>query len=370
MKPVYKLIGTDIRARYIEGKYVYAYDVNFARSPLLEELDGRYPPTSSGAWSLPAKLGDVTFTSGIYLTHTKRWPDVLGCSAPYNRIVSARCAALFQKFAANDVEIYPIPVATSVKLRPAPPYFLLNIHREVDCINLTESQAEIGPRTVDLDVLCALGVDAPEHSVIDPARIPPSVACWTSRFIRATYVTGPLAKALLALKPKCADFVEIRLKRETPVQRKAALARIRREYDEAMKKKPPPAPKVAISELAIPEVVAAFLASDLRRDFRNVEVFDADGCSSAMGSLLAWKDLRWPKSHVPVADDGRGGYFAIDTTRTKEGDCPVVYFDHELADVDKKSGAITPNFEACDDTFAAWLKRVKNGSTGLPRRKR
>jgi hypothetical protein len=137
-----------------------------------------------------------------------------------------------------------------------------------------------------------------------------------------------------------------------------------------MKKKPPPAPKVAIAELPLPDVVAAFFASDARRDFRNVEVFDAAACSSAMGSLLAWKDLRWPKTHVPIADDGRGGYFALDTTRTKAGDCPVVYFDHELADVDKKSGAITPNFEPCDDTFAAWLKRVKNGSTGLPRRKR
>jgi hypothetical protein len=89
-----------------------------------------------------------------------------------------------------------------------------------------------------------------------------------------------------------------------------------------------------------------------------------------MGSLLAWKDLRWPKGHIPIADDGRGGYFALDTSRTKAGDCPVVYFDHELADVDKKSGAITPSFEPCDDTFAAWLKRVKNGSTGLPRRKK
>ncbi len=207
-------------------------------------------------------------------------------------------------------------------------------------------------------------------TVLDPARIPESVGCFIARYCSSSYVTGALAKALQDIRPKCGELDDIRLKRETPAQRTAALARIRREYDEAMKKKPPPAPKVAISELAIPEVVAAFFASDLRRDFRNVEVFDADGCSSAMGSLLAWKDLRWPKSHVPVADDGRGGYFALDTTRTKAGDCPVVYFDHELADVDKKSGAITPNFEACDETFAAWLKRVKNGSTGLPRRKR
>ena len=54
----------------------------------------------------------------------------------------------------------------------------------------------------------------------------------------------------------------------------------------------------------------------------------------------------------------------------KDGDCPVVYFDHELESVDPKSGAITPNFEACDDTFAGWLHRVRHGSTGLPRRTR
>jgi hypothetical protein len=57
-------------------------------------------------------------------------------------------------------------------------------------------------------------------------------------------------------------------------------------------------------------------------------------------------------------------------SRTEAGDCPVVCFGHELADVDKKSSVVTTNFEACDDTFAAWLKRVKNGSTGLPRRKK
>jgi hypothetical protein len=243
----------------------------------------------------------------------------------------------------------------------------MNVHRVVDCFNLTASQAQLNPAAVDLDVLCALGG---VEDFIDPARVPPTVACWTSQFLRGTFVTGPLAKALLATRPKYADLIPVRLERETPAEREAALARIRREYDEAMKKKPPPAPKVTISELPLPEVVAAFFASNTRRDFRNVDVFDSDACSSAMGSLLAWKDLRWPKSHIPIADDGRGGYFALDTSRTKAGDCPVVYFDHELADVDKKSGAITPNFEPCDDTFAAWLKRVKNGSTGLPRRKR
>jgi hypothetical protein len=360
MKPVY---------RFHQG-YVETVDLNFARSPLFDELDGRYPPSSSGEWSLPAKLGEVTFSSGIFLTHTKRWPDVKNCLRDPRWIVSARCAALFQEYSGKDIEVFPIPVATSVKLRPAPPYFLLNVHRVVDCINLTESQAELSPHAADLDVLCAAGSGDPENEVIDPSRIPPTVACWTSRYFGGTFVTGPLAKALLATRPKYADLIPVRLKRETPAQRTAALARIRREYDEAMKKKAPPAPKVAISELAVPEVVAAFFASDTRRDFRNVEVFDADGCSSAMGSLLAWKDLRWPKSHIPIADDGRGGYFALDTTRTKAGDCPVIYFDHELADVDKKSGAITPNFEPCDDTFAAWLKRVKNGSTGLPRRKK
>jgi hypothetical protein len=289
------------------------------------------------------------------------------CFDSFTWLLSDRCASLFQELAAEDVELFPVPVATSVKLRPAPPYFLMNVHRVVDCFNLTKSEAELPPRGADLDVLCSLAV---EEDFIDPSRIPPTVACWTSRYFGGTFVTGPLAKALLATRPKYADLIPVRLKRETPAQRTAALARIRREYDEAMKKKPPPAPKVAISELPLPEVVAAFFASDARRDFRNVDVFDSDACSSAMGSLLAWKDLRWPKGHIPIADDGRGGYFALDTSRTKAGDCPVVYFDHELADVDKKSGAITPNFEPCDDTFAAWLKRVKNGSTGLPRRKR
>jgi hypothetical protein len=345
-------------------------ELDVDRSPALAELRDLLPRSSSDIWRLPSRLEHGLTRTEIRLKHTKRWPDVHTCFVACCWIVSARCADLFVKHAAEDVEVIPLAVTTVPKLRPAPPYYLLNVHRVVDCVNLTASKPVVLSGTPDIDLLSTLSEAEGGEEVFDPARVPKSVRCFSAKHLRGTYITGPLAKALLALRPKCADFVEIRLKRETPAQRKAALARIRREYDEAMKKKPPPAPKVAISELALPEVVAAFFASDVRRDFRNVEVFDADGCSSAMGSLLAWKDLRWPKGHVPVADDGRGGYFAIDTTRTKEGDCPVVYFDHELADVDKKSGAITPNFEACDDTFAAWLKRVKNGSTGLPRRKR
>jgi hypothetical protein len=340
------------------------------RSDAMVDLQAVLPRSSSGLWSLPGRIGENVLRPHIRLMHTSRWPDMHTCFMACCWIISARCAELFVTHAANDVEIIPLVVLTSPRLRPAPPYFLLNVHRVVDCVNVTASKLIVLSGTPDIDLLSTCpGVEGDEE-VIDPACMPESVRCFSARYLRDTFVTGPLAKALLATRPKYADLIPVRLKRETPAQRTAALARIRREYDEAMKKKAPPAPKVAISELAVPEVVAAFFASDTRRDFRNVEVFDADGCSSAMGSLLAWKDLRWPKTHIPIADDGRGGYFALDTTRTKAGDCPVIYFDHELADVDKKSGAITPNFEPCDDTFAAWLKRVKNGSTGLPRRKR
>jgi hypothetical protein len=348
------------------------YEIGYKRSTVLEVLRSLHPRSPSGAWTLPAKIAGKEISGVLWLSKMRRWPDVIDpICVSFFQVISARCAELFAAHTPNDVELVPISVQAPPRYRPVPTYFILNVFRTVDCLNISDEPLTFWNRPPDPEIFTGVPGSSDEGvEALDPDRIPDGVNCFYARHQTHMYVTGPLAKALLATRPKYADLIPVRLKRETPAQRTAALARIRREYDEAMKKKPPPAPKVAISSLAVPEVVAAFFASDARRDFRNVEVFDADACSSAMGSLLAWKDLRWPKGHIPIADDGRGGYFALDTSRTKAGDCPVVYFDHELADVDKKSGAITPNFEPCDDTFAAWLKRVKNGSTGLPRRKR
>src|SRR5690606_34389975 len=33
---------------------------------------------------------------------------------------------------------------------------------------------------------------------------------------------------------------------------------------------------------------------------------------------------------IPISPDGRGGCYCLDTSRMDNGECPVVYWDHEL----------------------------------------
>lgn len=68
---------------------------------------------------------------------------------------------------------------------------------------------------------------------------------------------------------------------------------------------------------------------------------------------------------VVVAEDGRGGCFALDTSRIKGEERPVVYFDHELADIDD-DGTIRPRFERCKPGFNAWLLACGKSGSLLP----
>jgi hypothetical protein len=78
------------------------------------------------------------------------------------------------------------------------------------------------------------------------------------------------------------------------------------------------------------------------------------------------KDFRWPDHMLVIAADGRGGDYCLDVSGIKDGDCPVVYHDHELDEIDEDTGAITPSFEKVKPTFAAWLKQVATTGSMLP----
>lgn len=95
-------------------------------------------------------------------------------------------------------------------------------------------------------------------------------------------------------------------------------------------------------------------------------MFDGAMAVEETKRLRAWKELVWPKHLVCISEDGRGGYFALDLSKITDGDCPVVYFDHELAEIDKKTGKIVPQFEVAAKTFDAWVKRLKRGGSALP----
>lgn len=68
-----------------------------------------------------------------------------------------------------------------------------------------------------------------------------------------------------------------------------------------------------------------------------------------------------PRELVPIADDGRGGYWCLDTARFKGGECPVVYRDHELIWDSKYRD------ERDSASFAAFLKREVDEAVPPPR---
>jgi hypothetical protein len=96
-----------------------------------------------------------------------------------------------------------------------------------------------------------------------------------------------------------------------------------------------------------------------------VDLYDHIKAIESTLRLREWKELDWPMHLVCISEDGRGGYFALDLSKNKDGDCPVVYFDHELAKIDKKTGRITPQFEVAAKTFSAWIKRLKRGGSAM-----
>jgi hypothetical protein len=339
--------------------------IEYTRSKIFDEVTKLLPRSQTRAAWLPRRLGEQTFAGAIWMSHSGKWPDFCPDVSSCFFVASERCAALFREHAGDDVEIFPTKVQSPAKLRPRPPYFLVNIHRLVDCVNVSASVLKPAKNWPAPDVW------VPSKAItINPKLIPRGVSCFVTKYLSDAFVCGKLAEALLAMRPRFAGLKTIATRTETEGKRTAAIAHALSIYAEATKHLPPKVAPTPVERLTIPDSLKAFHASGHDGIFRNVEVLDLERCATNHASLMNWKDLKWPETHVPIADDGRGGYFALDPTRMKDGDCPVVYFDHELASVDPKSGAITPNFEHCDDTFAGWLHRVRHGSTGLPRRTR
>jgi hypothetical protein len=116
----------------------------------------------------------------------------------------------------------------------------------------------------------------------------------------------------------------------------------------------------------LPESYRRFLEALGAADVRGTEVV---GCrrvklrgtalrqstDSLTGQFRQWKELRWPRSMICVADDGRGGCYCLDTSKTRRGECPVVYFDHERVAEEKKTGRLVPRLERVAGSFAAWI---------------
>ena len=40
-----------------------------------------------------------------------------------------------------------------------------------------------------------------------------------------------------------------------------------------------------------------------------------------------------PNQLLPILNDGAGNHYCLDVAKTKSGDCPVVFWDHELGEI-------------------------------------
>lgn len=134
--------------------------------------------------------------------------------------------------------------------------------------------------------------------------------------------------------------------------------------------------RVAAAEKALgvklPESYKQFLLTCGSADIENEEIFGLDPedhPSDFVQSTLFMRkaeDFKWPDHMLVIAADGRGGDFCLDVSKIKGDDCPVVYHDHELDEIDEESGAITPSFEKVKPTFAAWVKQIAKTGSMLP----
>lgn len=57
--------------------------------------------------------------------------------------------------------------------------------------------------------------------------------------------------------------------------------------------------------------------------------------------------IRIPHHLVPIMNDGGGNHYCLDTASMRGGECPVVFWDHELSEDQ------VPSKDA--DAFASWL---------------
>jgi cell wall assembly regulator SMI1 len=68
--------------------------------------------------------------------------------------------------------------------------------------------------------------------------------------------------------------------------------------------------------------------------------------SMAKSERSAWDKIEpMPKGLIPIAPDGRGGHYCLDTNHQVDGECPVLYWDHELVSTGYKPERAAKSFE-------------------------
>ncbi len=324
-----------------------------------EHIGKRLDQTMMARYGLPTKL-DSWQQKPLAIKVVKAWQDCL-YHTDYGLIVSDRMATILAQHP-SDCQSLSLNVHYRGKSSPSP-YFVVNVFLAPDCMNYTKSNAHfheyiwnIRIENVDFDILAHKAHPA----IIDPTRIPEGARVIVPKHTSDIFLHDEVAQRILKLKPTGMKLVPAQVSVETPAERAKvmrALAAVRRKWEPRIEE----AKKLAALSLSEALGIAIAPACEAQlREFagtirKHGEVFDLREMVRETQSMRKATDILWPHHFICVGNDGRGGVFAVDTSKARTDSGPVVYSDHEL--MQEQAGKLVPQLEYAADSLAAWVAK-------------
>ncbi len=291
---------------------------------------------------------------------------------PFGVIVSQSVAECFKSVCDDQVQFLKLSIEWPKSIKVKEDYFWMNVTSVVDCIHTSE----VGMYYRKGDSPERLSIRDPDATLtLDVSRIPKGSRIFYTKYYRCVPIISKRVYSLINAEfPKLFDLRPVDSKRQPDQERSHHIANIvsgasKTETSQIKQNTNDQQHRIEKSlSIALPKKVATYFNGSAELDGMDIELLDGVSAIEETQRLRDWNELAWPKHLVCISEDGRGGYFALDLSKAKDGDCPVVYFDHELVKIDKKTGRITPHFELAAKTFDAWIKRLKRGGSAMPKR--
>jgi hypothetical protein len=343
---------------------------------VINEITDRYAVSPSGNVSLPGSI-DVTLPKQCI--RARRGVPARAV-LDFNRFgftAREKLTSMIRGLCAESCQAIPLRVAGGDTAAKQAVYHYINFTTVADAINVSASNlAVLEHWPGETEVFASRNPD--KLAVIDPDRVPLTSHAFITRYTLDLIVSDQFVQMFRAISKHSLLFERVTLRREDPLVRKKLLSSLKRRakaLKNAQEVGLAPVRQVAnvtISKLertldiSLPARAREYFMSDDPEEVNEQEMLDTADALEATLMMRADEELHWPQSLVCFASDGRGGYFALDTSKTKGQDCPVLYFDHELVHAAWTKKPYIKHLETAARTLNAWLKRVRRGEDGLP----
>ncbi|MBU6414120.1 MAG: hypothetical protein KGS45_11680 [Planctomycetes bacterium] len=175
--------------------------------------------SGSGEYWLPTRIATRKWVSKWRVTH-HAIPRLTLAWCVLDIALAVELAEQFALLAPNDVQLMPIELDWGKKNpRKDIRYCYVNIHREIDCVNMAETKVI---NASDPDVLRMK--DSDNALVLDPNRIPSSVQAFHPKYLCSEIVISKkLGAALMKLAPGTFECQPIKMLREESRSRSALI---------------------------------------------------------------------------------------------------------------------------------------------------